>query len=75
MAQKTRVTSSKSKSRRRAPAQGAASAMPQALVDGFHWAFLGGAGIAVAGAVLTLALIRDEEVVVEAPGEPAIEGA
>jgi len=59
-----------------ATAHGAASAMPAALVDGFHWAFLGGAGIAIAGALLTLMLIRDEEVAVQQPTtEPAIEGA
>jgi EmrB/QacA subfamily drug resistance transporter len=58
-----------------AAAHGAASAMPQALVDGFHWAFLGGAGIAVAGALLTLALIRDEEVAVQPTGQPAVERA
>jgi EmrB/QacA subfamily drug resistance transporter len=68
-----------------AAANGAASAMPAALVDGFHWAFLVGAGIAVAGALLTLALIRDEEVEMQPTGveevemqptgEPAIEGA
>jgi EmrB/QacA subfamily drug resistance transporter len=52
----------------------AGGAMPTALVDGFHSAFLVGAGIALAGALLALALIRDGETRVEAPGEPAIEG-
>ena len=58
-----------------AAAHGAASAMPQALVDGFQSAFLVGGGIALAGALLTLALIRDEDVEMEHVGEPAIEGA
>jgi EmrB/QacA subfamily drug resistance transporter len=58
-----------------AAAHGAASAMPAALVDGFHWAFLGGAGIALAGALLTLALIRDDEAAVEPAGKPAGEPA
>jgi hypothetical protein len=58
-----------------AAAHGAASAMPQALVDGFHWAFLGGAGIAAFGALLTLVLIRNEDVTVEPSGQAAIEAA
>jgi EmrB/QacA subfamily drug resistance transporter len=56
-----------------AAAHGAASAMPQALVDGFQSAFMVGAGIAIAGALLTLVLIRDDEVEMEPAGEPAIE--
>jgi len=65
-----------------AAAHGAASAVPAALVDGFHSAFLVGAGIAAAGALLALVLIRDEEIsvepaeekAIEPTGEPAIEG-
>jgi EmrB/QacA subfamily drug resistance transporter len=56
-----------------AAAHGAAGAMPQALVDGFQSAFMVGAGIAIAGALLTLVLIRDDEVEMEPAGEPAIE--
>jgi MFS family permease len=55
---------------------------PQALTDGFSAAFLGAAGIAVAGALLALATLRQppqaappapvEEAVHEPAGEPAI---
>ncbi|CAN5647646.1 DHA2 family efflux MFS transporter permease subunit [soil metagenome] len=41
-----------------AQAQGAKSALPDALTQGFHDAFLGGAAFAIAGIVLTLVLIR-----------------
>jgi EmrB/QacA subfamily drug resistance transporter len=58
-----------------AAAHGAASAVPAALVHGFHWAFLGGAGIAVVAALLTLVLIRDDEVAVPQAAEPAVERA
>jgi EmrB/QacA subfamily drug resistance transporter len=56
-----------------AAAHGVTSAVPAALVDGFHSAFLVGAGIAAAGALLTLVLIRDEEISVEPAGEKTIE--
>jgi EmrB/QacA subfamily drug resistance transporter len=58
-----------------AAAHGAASAVPGALVDGFHWAFLGGAAIAVVAALLTLVLIHDEEVAAPQRAEPAVERA
>jgi len=43
---------------------------PQALVDGFHAAFWGGAAVAIAGIVAALVLIRREELVTEEVPEP-----
>ena len=44
-----------------AQAQGDPSALPGALTQGFHDAFLGGAVFAIAGVVLTLVLIRGSD--------------
>ncbi len=44
-----------------AQGQGAKSALPDALTQGFHDAFLGGAAFAIAGIVLTLVLIRKSD--------------
>jgi EmrB/QacA subfamily drug resistance transporter len=49
----------------------AGTAVPQALTSGFQLAFWVGAGIALAGVVAALVLIRQEEIV----GAPALEGA
>jgi EmrB/QacA subfamily drug resistance transporter len=48
------------------------TALPNALVDGFHAAFWGGAGIAVIGIVAALTLIKSEELEV-APEEAVVE--
>ena len=42
-------------------AQGAPSALPGALTEGFQLAFLTGAGFAVLGVILTLVLVRGED--------------
>jgi EmrB/QacA subfamily drug resistance transporter len=44
-----------------ASAGGQPSALPNALTEGFQWAFLGGAAIAALGFVLTLTLIRSRD--------------
>jgi MFS family permease len=46
------------------------TAVPDAMVAGFHLAFLVGAAIAAAGLVAALLLIRDEELTVEPQPEP-----
>jgi len=51
----------------------AGTAVPQAMTSGFQLAFWVGAGIAIAGVVAALALIRQEEIVGAAA--PALEGA
>jgi predicted MFS family arabinose efflux permease len=54
------------------------SLFPNALVDGFHVAFLAGAGMALIGLVATLLFIPKEiapEALPEASGEPVMEGA
>ena len=51
----------------------AGTAVPQALTSGFQLAFWVGAGIALAGVVAALALIRQEEIAVAA--EPVLEPA
>jgi hypothetical protein len=50
---------------------------PESLTEGFQLAFLGGAGIALLGFVLTLVLIRgsDSRAHMELGKEPAAEGA
>jgi len=57
-----------------ASAGGAASALPNALTEGFQSAFLGGAVLALVGLVLTLVLIRsrDSRAHVELGGGPAV---
>ncbi len=47
----------------------------QALVDGFHVAFLGSAIVVAAGAVLLALLLRRQDVVAVGEGEPALEAA
>jgi EmrB/QacA subfamily drug resistance transporter len=47
----------------------------QALVDGFHVAFLGSAIFVAAGAALLLLLLRRQDVVAVGEGEPALEPA
>ncbi len=56
-----------------AAAGGAKSALPAALTDGFHAAFLGGAGFAIVGLIGVLVLIRgrDSRAHVELNREPA----
>jgi EmrB/QacA subfamily drug resistance transporter len=44
-----------------ADAQGAPSALPSALTEGFQLAFLTGAGFALLGVILTLVLVRRED--------------
>jgi predicted MFS family arabinose efflux permease len=51
----------------------AGTAVPQAMTSGFQLAFWVGAGIAIAGVVAALVLIRQEEIVGAAA--PALEGA
>jgi EmrB/QacA subfamily drug resistance transporter len=51
----------------------AGTALPQAMTSGFQLAFWVGAGIAIAGVVAALVLIRQEEIVGAAA--PALEGA
>ena len=53
----------------------AGTAVPQALTSGFQLAFWVGAGIALAGVVAALALIRQEEITVASEAQPAFEGA
>jgi EmrB/QacA subfamily drug resistance transporter len=53
----------------------AGTAVPQALTSGFQLAFWVGAGIALAGVVAALALIRQEEIAVAPEAQPALEGA
>ena len=47
----------------------------QALVDGFHVAFLGSAIVVAIGAMLLLLLLRRRDVVAVGEGEPALESA
>ena len=56
-----------------AAAGGAKSALPAALTDGFHSAFLAGAGFAIVGLIGVLVLIRgrDSRAHVELNREPA----
>ena len=51
------------------------SAVPQALVDGFHAAFWGGAIVAAIGIVAALVLVRSEELAAEELPVPALEAA
>jgi MFS family permease len=51
----------------------AGTAVPQAMTSGFQLAFWVGAGIALAGVVAALVLIRQEEIA--AAPAPALEGA
>jgi hypothetical protein len=53
----------------------AGTATPQALTSGFQLAFWVGAGIALAGVVAALVLIRQEEIAAAPEGRPALEGA
>ena len=53
----------------------AGTAVPQALTSGFQLAFWVGAGIALAGVVAALALIRQEEIEVAPEARPVFEAA
>jgi hypothetical protein len=53
----------------------AGTAVPQAMTSGFQLAFWVGTGIAVAGVVAALALIRQEEIAPVREVAPALEGA
>lgn len=53
----------------------AGTARPEALTSGFQLAFWVGAGIALAGVVAALVLIRQEEIAVAPDGQPAPEPA
>ncbi len=53
----------------------AGTAVPQALTSGFQLAFWVGAGIALAGVVAALALIRQEEIEAAPEAQPAFEAA
>ena len=52
----------------------AGTATPQALTSGFQLAFWVGAGIALAGVVAALTLIRQEEIAAAHEAQPALEG-
>jgi EmrB/QacA subfamily drug resistance transporter len=51
------------------------AAVPQALTSGFQLAFWVGAGIALAGVVAALALIRQEEIAAAPEAQPVLEAA
>ena len=53
----------------------AGTAVPQALTSGFQLAFWVGAGIALAGVVAALGLIRQEEIEFAGEAKPALEAA